>query len=195
MLFTWERIKKLLPWLIILVLAVAGFALRQRLSGYWDQFLSFFEEKIEVEEDLTPTEEKYGFGGDSRNPVRDMEDLRIITQEDQEIEIHVEEAVTDLNRQKGLMYRTDLCDDCGMVFYFESEMISGFWMKNCKISLDVFFIGEDGEIVDIKERFLPCASEPCPHYLPKESYFYALEMAGGWAEDNGVKVGDKIEGL
>jgi hypothetical protein len=72
---------------------------------------------------------------------------------------------------------------------------SGFWMKNCEMPLDIIFIDSEGVIIDIKEDFEPCRQDPCPSYIPDYAYKYALEVNGGWVEENGVEIGDEIEEL
>ncbi len=118
-------------------------------------------------------------------------EITIITRESV-YTVLAEEARTLSEKQQGLMYRDELCPTCGMLFYYDSDTRGGFWMKNCKIPLDIIFIAKDKTIVDIKEKFEPCAQDPCPSYRPKADYRYVLEVNGGWVEKNGVTVGDIV---
>lgn len=91
-------------------------------------------------------------------------------------------------RAQGLMFREEMCDDCGMLFKFEFAKHAGMWMKNTLIPLDVAFIRADGKITDIKAMQ--------PHDLrttsSSEAVLYAWEMNQGWFAQNDIKVGDKI---
>lgn len=95
-------------------------------------------------------------------------------------------------RQRGLMEVEELPDGAGMLFTWDGgEREGGFWMKDTLISLDIAFAGRDGRIEAIL-TMLPCESDPCPTYDPQTSYVAALEVPGGWFEDNGVEVGDRL---
>lgn len=98
----------------------------------------------------------------------------------------VEYADTPEKRQLGLMFRRELCDDCGMLFKFDSVRIGSIWMKNTYIPLDLAYINKDGKIVDIKRLK--------PHDLTsvKSStrVLYALEMNQGWFAKNNIREGD-----
>ncbi len=62
----------------------------------------------------------------------------------------IEIAATPSQRSAGLMFRTDMSDDKGMLFVFERTQRLSFWMKNTPMPLDLIFIGEDGRIVAIR---------------------------------------------
>lgn len=95
---------------------------------------------------------------------------------------------------EGLMGRTTLDKYEGMLFVFEEGGMHGFWMKNMKISIDIIFISADGRIVDIKENLRPCISETrCPVYAPEKPAKYVLEVRSGFAEENGIEVGNHVE--
>jgi hypothetical protein len=103
-----------------------------------------------------------------------------------EFVLDVEIADEPDERSKGLMYREDLCDNCGMLFVYDSDHISGFWMKNCEIPLDLIFFDESGDVIAIKRNFEPCHEDTCPSFAPNEPYRYVLEVNGGWTEVNDV---------
>jgi uncharacterized membrane protein (UPF0127 family) len=91
-------------------------------------------------------------------------------------------GTTELRRQ-GLMHLTDLGDLDGMLFVFEQDSSSGFWMKNTLIPLDIAFFDSAGSFVDgfVME---PCTTAACPSYLPSGDYRYALEMPAGQMPNN-----------
>lgn len=106
-------------------------------------------------------------------------------------EYRIAYADTHSERQLGLMYRRKMCDDCGMLFKFDNARIANIWMKNTYIPLDLAYITEQGEIVDIFQL--------TPHDLTSvpssSSVLYALEMNQGWFAKKGIRVGDKVEML
>ncbi|HEX5630327.1 MAG TPA: DUF192 domain-containing protein [Acidimicrobiia bacterium] len=89
-------------------------------------------------------------------------------------------ADTPERRTQGLMGVTDLGDLDGMLFVFDADSTSGFWMKNTLIPLDIAFFTAEGVLVDLL-RMTPCEADPCPVYEPAGSYRYAIETEiGRW---------------
>ena len=108
------------------------------------------------------------------------------------VRIEVEEADTPAERQQGLMGRTSLAADEGMVFLFERPVTSEFWMKDTLIPLSIAFWDAEGRIVGIRDMD-PCGEDPCPTYGAPEPYVGALEVNAGFFDDKGVTTGDRIE--
>jgi hypothetical protein len=106
--------------------------------------------------------------------------------------IELEVAKTAEQQDIGLMYRTSLPDDRGMLFEFKSARRVSFWMKNCQISLDMIFL-RDGVVEAIEVSAPPCTADPCPTYGPNTAVDRVIELRGGRAAELGVKVGDRIE--
>jgi uncharacterized membrane protein (UPF0127 family) len=88
--------------------------------------------------------------------------------------ISIETARTARERAQGLMFREELCEDCGMLFIFQKEDLHSFWMKDTIIPIDIIFINKDLTIIDILSAE-PCTTEPCPSYISKEKALYILE--------------------
>ena len=106
--------------------------------------------------------------------------------------IQLEVAKTVEQQDIGLMYRSSLPDDRGMLFEFKSAQRVSFWMKNCKISLDMIFL-RDGVVEAIELSAPPCTADPCPTYGPTTAVDRVIELRGGRAAELGVKVGDRME--
>ena len=131
--------------------------------------------------------------------------------------ISVEVADDDEERACGLMHRTSMPDDHGMLFVFPQDgQMGGFWMRNTLIPLSIAYIGGDGRIVDILEmRPVPSPGTPFKTadgqeivvpdgqqapagaawvtYPPRGAYHYAIEANKEWYARNGVAVGDRAD--
>lgn len=109
----------------------------------------------------------------------------------EEVEVRVEIADSRAERSRGLMGRTTLAGDRGMLFVYGEERELSFWMKNTLIPLSIAFIDADGRIVSVQEME-PLDDEP-PNYTSPEPVPYALEVNQGFFEERGVEVGDTAE--
>ena len=107
--------------------------------------------------------------------------------------VTAELAVTDEERQRGLMFRQKLASDQGMLFVFDGEDRYSFWMKNTLISLDILWLDKDRRIVHIARNVPPCEADPCPSYAPDRPGSYVLELAAGAAETYGLKLFDRLD--
>lgn len=111
--------------------------------------------------------------------------MSFIGPDGQEVTFNVELAADQPTRQQGLMHRTEMPPDAGMLFLFPQDSAGGFWMKNTLIPLQIAFISADGEIVDILDM-VPCEEDPCEIYTPDGAYRYALEVNEGALTAAGV---------
>jgi len=109
----------------------------------------------------------------------------------EKIQVNVEIADTPAERTKGLMFRQFLEEDSGMLFIFENEDYYGFWMKNTLIPLDMIFISESLEIVDIKHA-IPCTEDPCGNYVPTRPAKYVLEVNSEFTTGHNIIIGNNI---
>ncbi|CAM2186990.1 MULTISPECIES: DUF192 domain-containing protein [Burkholderia] len=100
-------------------------------------------------------------------------------------------AANDPDREQGLMYRSQLAPNEGMLFVFNENAVHCFWMKNTLIPLSIAFIRADGTITDIDEM----KAETTDNHCPRNNGVYALEMSKGWFAAKGIKPGMKLEGL
>lgn len=101
----------------------------------------------------------------------------------------VEVANNNQSRTQGLMYRTSLNIDSGMLFIFEDNQPRSFWMKNTVIPLSIAYADAEGKILNISEMS-PMALSSVPSKGPAK---YALEMTRGWFKENNIGPGDRIK--
>jgi uncharacterized membrane protein (UPF0127 family) len=105
--------------------------------------------------------------------------------------IRAEVADRDAARAMGLMHRTALAANGGMLFVFEEAAVHCMWMKNTPLPLSVAFIDASGAIVNIADmqpytEISHCAARPAR---------FALEMARGWFAERGIRAGARLRGL
>jgi len=105
--------------------------------------------------------------------------------------IQVELADTPKAREVGLMNRTSIPTNSGMLFIFEQKAGHCFWMNNTKIPLSIAFIADDGRIVNIEEM----QAETTNNHCPKAAVRYALEMNKQWFSERVIVPGSVISGL
>ena len=114
------------------------------------------------------------------------QDLPVIRFENKKAVLHVELVLNAAQRRRGLMYRTALSDDEGMLFKYPRPETSGsgFWMKNTRIPLSIAFFNEDGRIITIHPRMEP--ENETKKYPPTSPAQYALEVNAGWFQRHGI---------
>ena len=105
----------------------------------------------------------------------------------------VELSITNEEQMLGLMFRKSLGKNKGMLFVFEKEGGSSFWMKNTLIPLDIIWINENKEVVFISENTQPCKEDSCFSIAPDKKAKYVLEINAGISKEIGLKVGDRLE--
>ena len=101
----------------------------------------------------------------------------------------IEMADTDERRMNGLMFRSQLAPDAGMLFDFRSDQPVAMWMRNTLIPLDMLFIARDGRVVNIAERTVPHSEASIWSDGPVRA---VLEVNGGTAARLGLKPGDRV---
>ena len=106
----------------------------------------------------------------------------------------VERARTQEEQARGLMFRTDLKPDGGMLFWpypptGGAPVAASFWMKNTPSSLDILYIRADGTIARIAENTVPFSETPIPSGEPVGA---VLELMGGRAAELGIAEGDLV---
>lgn len=109
--------------------------------------------------------------------------------------LQVEIADNPEKAARGLMYRTSLKVDEGMLFIFHNEVTRHFWMKNTFIPLSIGFFDKNKKLVDVQEM-QPVTSEMqknIPTYTSKMPAQFVLEMPSGWFKKNKIRTGAKLK--
>jgi uncharacterized protein len=101
----------------------------------------------------------------------------------------VEIAKTSAQQSKGMMFRTALADDKGMLFPFAKPRTASFWMRNTVIPLDIIFIRANGTIESIAENTIPYSTDSVE---AGERVTAVLELRGGLSSELGIAPGDMI---
>lgn len=119
-----------------------------------------------------------------------QEKVQILSPRRSPINLTVEIADTNKKRMRGLMYRTKLSDDAGMLFLFPSRRKISMWMANTVISLDMIFIDECGKITEIVEN-----TEPFSHdeIRSQKDVPAVLEIGAGLSKRYGLQPGDIVK--
>ena len=128
------------------------------------------------------------FASEGRTETGALEPLTIETGAGVHV-IQVEVARTPEERGIGLMHRTELAPDRGMLFDYGTTRPATMWMKNTLISLDMFFAESTGHIVTIAERTTPLSEKRIRSGQPVR---FVLEMIAGSARRLGIAPGDRL---
>jgi len=108
-------------------------------------------------------------------------------------EFRLEIAADDPARQRGYMFREHVAADEGMLFIFDEPGQHPFWMKNCKVNLDIIWLDEARRVVEIAHDRPPCPEVgECPSIFPMRIASSVLEVAGGIARQEGLTRGDTV---
>lgn len=107
-------------------------------------------------------------------------------------EIRAEVAATPAERERGLMQRSSMPENHGMLFVFEQPARYCFWMKNTLIPLTIAFIDETGRITNLADMQ---PGDEDNHHCPSRPIRMALEMNQGWFAARGLGEGHQVDGL
>ncbi|MDR7418123.1 MAG: DUF192 domain-containing protein [Armatimonadota bacterium] len=107
--------------------------------------------------------------------------------------LQVEVARTTAARAQGLMYRTSMPEDAGMLFIFDDDGTGAFWMKNTLIPLSIGFISSTWTLLEIMDMNVePDPTAPQKFYAPRQPYRYALEVNQGYFARKGIEPGVSV---
>ena len=160
---------------IFIILLVAGI-----LAAAYAVY-RFSSPRDEYKPTLNLSEPKFQYEGD----------LSFISQQNSDTikTIRIEIAETNRERAQGLMNRSNMNDEQGMLFIFGREQEQQFWMKNTKISLDIIYVNSNMEIVSISPHTTPFSESPIPSFRPAK---YVVEVIAGFTDQYNISEGDKI---
>jgi uncharacterized membrane protein (UPF0127 family) len=106
--------------------------------------------------------------------------------------LQAEVMIKDDDRAMGLMFRSSLPQDRGMLFVFDDLDFHGIWMKNCKFPIDILWLDEGGRVVHEAEAVPPCTADPCPVYQPLRRAAYVVELNAGQARREKAVLGSRV---
>jgi hypothetical protein len=105
--------------------------------------------------------------------------------------LDIEVAKNSYEHQTGLMYRSSMKENHGMIFVYKGERPRpDFYMKNTQFPLDLVYINADQKIVDFNENAKAYDETPLPSDKPAK---YVLEINGGKVAEWDLKLGDQVE--
>ena len=109
--------------------------------------------------------------------------------------IRVETMIDNLDLLRGLMFRTTLAPDRGMLFVHPKLGHYWYWMAQVLIPLDIIWLDSNRTIVEMVDNAQPCKTQAskCEHYGGKQLSAYALEIGAGMANKYGLKLGDTLQ--
>ncbi|EJN04843.1 DUF192 domain-containing protein [Phyllobacterium sp. YR531] len=106
-----------------------------------------------------------------------------------DVPFSVEIADEEEERQRGLMFRTDLKDNSAMLFVFDQTRLVTMWMENTPSALDMLFLNESGRIAAIRQNAVPFSRDTISSGGPVK---FVVEVKAGTAQRLGLRVGDKV---
>lgn len=109
--------------------------------------------------------------------------------------IQAETKLTPDEQAQGMMFRTELPEDRGMLFIHSTAEARSYWMFQCEIPLDIIWLDQNHRIVEISENTPPCrdAAEKCPSYGGSVPSLFVVELAAGMVAKHNLKVGDTLQ--
>lgn len=111
---------------------------------------------------------------------------------------YLQHATTPPLITQGLMHIDQMPTNQGMLFLFESEAPRSFWMKNTLIALDIIFLNQNQEIINIAKQVPPCKTidptqQNCPTYQSLGGAKYVLELNGGLSDQLNLETGNQLD--
>ena len=166
-------------WIIGVILLIVGYAIWKKNYNTPAIFISNSKESMSSKE----KEPKYKFRKDG--------ELKFYSSsQEKSIKIDIEVADNFKAHTIGLMYRKEMLDSQGMLFVFDKEGPHSFWMKNTYIALDIIYLNDDREIVDVYMNADPKSTIGLPSKSPAR---YVLETVAGFSAYHQLRLGDKLE--
>ncbi|MEI9997233.1 MAG: DUF192 domain-containing protein [Rhizomicrobium sp.] len=101
----------------------------------------------------------------------------------------MEVAADETSRATGLMRRTHLARDAGMLFDFRTVVMTAFWMKDTPLPLDIIFVRADGTISTIAANAVPYSTAEIAAAEPIRA---VIEIRGGLSRELGIVPGNRV---
>ena len=121
-------------------------------------------------------------------PKTDKISIRGIYINDMPMWVDVADSVKEI--KTGLSGRTTLETGQGMLFIFDKPDFYGMWMKDMNFPIDIIWIDENLQIIDIKTQVLQKSYSEI--FYPAQKALYVIEVNAGFSELNNIKIGDKV---
>jgi uncharacterized membrane protein (UPF0127 family) len=134
-----------------------------------------------------------GIFGSKPQPTEDFSMLEVTLPRGQLIKAETMIAPQDL--QRGMMFRTSLAADHGMLFVHETPGYYPYWTYRTLIPLDIVWMDSERRILQMVLDAKPCGppARQCPQYICAKPFRYVLELGGGMAKKYGLEVGQKMQ--
>ncbi|MEM6488645.1 MAG: DUF192 domain-containing protein [Pseudomonadota bacterium] len=126
-------------------------------------------------------------GAQAEAPACSATQVTVMTAEP--VRYDVELALTAAEQAQGLMFRTEMAVDAGMLFVFDPPRPASFWMRNTFISLDMIFVDAAGQVLNVAERTVPFSETP--HRSTGDARA-VLEVNAGEAARHGIVPGTQL---
>jgi uncharacterized protein len=109
--------------------------------------------------------------------------------------IRAETMIQNIDLIRGMMFRTSIAPDHGMLFVHPKAGNYTYWMYQTLIPLDIIWLDQKRNIVEIVENAQPCKTQAskCEQYGGKQISAYVLEIGGGMARKYGLKLGQTLQ--
>jgi uncharacterized protein len=109
--------------------------------------------------------------------------------------IHVETMISDFEVLRGMMFRTSLASDRGMLFVHPKPEHYTYWMYQTLIPLDIVWLDSNRDIVEMVQDAQPCKTQAskCAQYGGKQISSFVLEIPGGMSRKFGLQLGQRIQ--
>lgn len=107
-----------------------------------------------------------------------------------DLRIPVEIVDSPAERVRGLSGRTSLDETSGLLFIFEEPGEHGIWMKDMNFPIDIIWLDENFEVINIKRDATPDSFPTV--FKPTRNASYVLEVNAGFAEKNAIKIGNRF---
>jgi uncharacterized membrane protein (UPF0127 family) len=108
-----------------------------------------------------------------------------------DITLSVRLAITNDEQVRGLRFTPTPTFNEGMLYIFSQPDRYPFWAKDMQYPMDIIFISSGNRVNDIIENMQPC-TQSCPIYEPESPILYAIEVNGGWVDDNLIDINDPV---